>query len=95
MNKSDLVDFVSQKLNLPRKKAEAVVNTVFDTMAETLVDGGRIEIRGFGSFVSKSYEPYQGRNPRTGEPISVAPKRLPFFKVGKELRELVNAGPKA
>jgi integration host factor subunit beta len=91
MNKSDLVDYVAQKLNLPRKKAETVVNTVFDTMAETLVDGGRIEIRGFGSFVSKNYEEYQGRNPRTGDPIHVAPKRLPFFKVGKELREIVNA----
>jgi len=90
MNKSDLVDFVAQKINLPRKKAELVVNTIFDTMAETLVDGGRIEIRGFGSFVSKSYDEYQGRNPRTGDPIHVSPKRLPFFKVGKELRELVN-----
>lgn len=92
MNKSDLIDLVATKANLPRKKAENVVNTIFDTMAETLVDGGRIEIRGFGSFVSKFYEEYQGRNPRTGEPIHVAPKRLPFFKVGKELREMVNGG---
>lgn len=90
MNKSDLIDHIAQKFNLPRKKAEAVVGSIFDTMAETLAQGGRIEIRGFGSFVSKFYEEYQGRNPRTGEPIHVAPKRLPFFKVGKELRELVN-----
>lgn len=95
MNKSDLIDDVAQKLNLPRKRAETVVNTIFDTMAETLVQGGRIEIRGFGSFVSKFYDEYQGRNPRTGEPIHVAPKRLPFFKVGKELRELVNQGKQA
>lgn len=93
MNKSDLVDFIAQKMNLPRKRAESVINTIFDTMAETLVEGGRIEIRGFGSFVSKFYEEYQGRNPRTGETIHVAPKRLPFFKVGKELREMVNAHP--
>jgi integration host factor subunit beta len=93
MNKSDLVDFISQKTNLPRKRAESVVNVIFDTMSETLVSGGRIEIRGFGSFVSKFYEEYQGRNPRTGEPIHVSPKRLPFFKVGKELREMVNGGP--
>lgn len=93
MNKSDLVDLISQKTNLPRKKAENVVNTIFDTMAETLCDDGRIEIRGFGSFVSKYYGEYQGRNPRTGETIPVSPKRLPFFKVGKELREMVNAGP--
>jgi len=93
MNKSDLVDFIAQKMNLPRKRAESVINTIFDTMAETLVEGGRIEIRGFGSFVSKFYDEYQGRNPRTGETIHVAPKRLPFFKVGKELREMVNAHP--
>lgn len=93
MNKSDLIDYIAQKTNLPRKRAEAVVNTIFDTMSETLVQGGRIEIRGFGSFVSKFYEEYQGRNPRTGEPIHVAPKRLPFFKVGKELREMVNESP--
>jgi len=92
MNKSELIDYVAQKANMPRKRAEAVVNVIFGSMGQTLADGGRIEIRGFGSFVSKSYGEYQGRNPRTGQPIHVAPKRLPFFKVGKELRELVNGG---
>ncbi|MBN8555846.1 MAG: integration host factor subunit beta [Deltaproteobacteria bacterium] len=90
MNKSELIDQVAQKTNMPRKRAEAVVNVIFGSMADTLADDGRIEIRGFGSFVSRKYEEYQGRNPRTGETIYVAPKRLPFFKVGKELRDLVN-----
>ncbi|MDB5036565.1 MAG: ihfB [Bacteriovoracaceae bacterium] len=91
MNKSGLIDLVAHKTNMPRKRAEAVVNVIFGAMADTLGEGGRIEIRGFGSFVSREYESYVGRNPRTGETIEVAPKRLPFFKVGKELRDLVNA----
>lgn len=90
MNKSELIDLVAQKTNMPRKRAEAVVNVIFGAMADTLCDDGRIEIRGFGSFVSRKYEEYTGRNPRTGETIHVSPKRLPFFKVGKELRDLVN-----
>lgn len=93
MNKSDLVEILSEKLSQPKKVTEEVVNHVFDTMTETLVQGGRIEIRGFGSFVTKDYGSYTGRNPRTGESIQVAPKRLPTFKVGKELRERVNGGP--
>jgi integration host factor subunit beta len=93
MNKSDLIDVLSDKLVQPRKKIEDVVNHVFDMMTETLARGDRIEIRGFGSFVTKDYEPYTGRNPRTGESIKVEPKRLPTFKVGKELRERVNGGP--
>ena len=90
MNKSELIDLVANKTSMPRKRAEATVNVIFGAMADTLSEGGRIEIRGFGSFVSRFYEEYQGRNPRTGDPIYVAPKRLPFFKVGKELRDLVN-----
>jgi len=90
MNKSGLIDLVANKMNMPRKRAEAVVNVLFGAMADTLSDGGRIEIRGFGSFVSRVYGSYKGRNPRTGQAIEVAPKRLPYFKVGKELRELVN-----
>ncbi len=93
MNKSDLVEILSEKLSQPKKVTEEVVNHVFDTMTETLAQGGRIEIRGFGSFVTKDYGSYTGRNPRTGESIQVAPKRLPTFKVGKELRERVNGGP--
>jgi integration host factor subunit beta len=75
---------------LTYKKAEEIVNIVLDTMSETLVEGGRIEIRGFGSLVVKDYKAYIGRNPKTGEEIEVKPKKLPFFKVGKELRERIN-----
>jgi integration host factor subunit beta len=93
MNKSDLVELLSEKLTQPKKKAEDIVNLIFDSMTNILATGGRIEIRGFGSFVTKSYESYTGRNPRTGESISVKPKRLPVFKVGKELKERVNGAP--
>lgn len=91
MNKSELIDRIAERSRLPRKKAEAVVNLLFDAMTSALADGERIEIRGFGSFVSKHYRSRMGRNPRTGETIPVPAKRLPFFKVGKELRERVNS----
>jgi len=90
MNKSELVEALANENGLTYKKAEEIVNLIFDSMAETLSNGGRIEIRGFGSFVVKDYKSYMGRNPKTGEVIKVRPKRLPFFKVGKELRERVN-----
>ena len=90
MNKSELVDALANENSLTYKKAEEIVNLIFDSMAETLCTGGRIEIRGFGSFVVKDYKSYMGRNPKTGEVIKVRPKRLPFFKVGKELRERIN-----
>ncbi|EKD50319.1 MAG: BHL, histone-like protein [uncultured bacterium] len=93
MNKSDLIEYLSEKMAQPKKKTEDVVNHIFDTMTNVLAEGGRIEIRGFGSFVTKDYGCYTGRNPRTGESIEVKPKRLPTFKVGKELRERVNGGP--
>ncbi len=76
--------------NLPLKKAEEVVNTVFGEMEKALINGERIEIRGLGSFKVKHYDGYKGRNPKTGEIIDVAPKKLPFFKVGKELKERVD-----
>lgn len=90
MNKSELVETLASENGLTYKKAEEIVNLIFDAMADTLTSGGRIEIRGFGSFVVKDYKSYMGRNPKTGEVIKVSPKRLPFFKVGKELRERVN-----
>ncbi len=67
------------------------MNCVFDAMSEALQRGEGIEIRGFGSFTVRPYKPYSGRNPRTGEPVEVPAKRLPFFKVGKVLKELVNS----
>jgi len=90
MNKSELVESLAGAKDLTYKKSEEIVNLIFDSMTKALVDGGRIEIRGFGSFVVKDYKAYMGRNPKTGEVIQVKPKKLPFFKVGKELRERVN-----
>lgn len=89
MNKSELVETLALSNNLSYKKAEDVINTIFDSMAEALLAGDRIEIRGFGSFVIKEYDAYVGRNPKTGDAINVKPKKLPFFKVGKELKERV------
>ena len=90
MNKSELVEALANEKNITYKKSEEIVNIIFDSMSDTLTHGGRIEIRGFGSFIVKDYKAYMGRNPKTGEVINVNPKKLPFFKVGKELRELVD-----
>ncbi|MEN6621765.1 MAG: HU family DNA-binding protein [Smithella sp.] len=90
MNKSGLIEALSQKLNLTEKKAIDVVNLVFKGFTDELKKGGRIEIRGFGSFVVKNYDAYTGRNPKTGTKIKVEPKKLPFFKVGKELKDRVD-----
>lgn len=90
MTKSELIDAVAQRTNITKSRAELVVNCIFDSMAEALQRSEGIEIRGFGSFTVREYKPYSGRNPRTGTPVEVAQKRLPFFKVGKELKELVN-----
>ena len=92
MTKADLINIISEKAGITRVKAETVVNTVFDSMVDALLRNDRIEIRGFGSFVNREYEAYRGRNPRTGEVINVEQKRLPFFKVGKELKEDINNG---
>ena len=91
MNKSELVEKLANQRDLTYKKSEDIVNIIFDSMSDTLAHGDRIEIRGFGSFIIKEYKAYMGRNPKTGEIIKVRPKRLPFFKVGKELRERVNS----
>ncbi len=90
MNKSELIEALAQDINVPHREAAAITNTVIDTMTEALAQGENIEIRGFGSFVIKNYDSYEGRNPKTGKKIKVRPKRLPFFKVGKDLRERVN-----
>jgi integration host factor subunit beta len=87
MNKSELIEALSKQANLPIRKADEITNLVFDTMSKSLVDGGRIEIRGFGSFMVREYDGYTGRNPKTAEKIAVTPKKLPFFKAGKELKE--------
>ena len=92
MNKSELIEKVALKAGITKKKAEDAVNLIFGAMFDAMVKGERIEIRGLGSFVVKEYGAYTGRNPRTGESIHVKPKKLPFFKVGKELKEKVDFG---
>ncbi len=94
MTKADLINLVSEKAAITRVKAETVVNTIFDSMVEALLRDDRIEIRGFGSFVNRKYDPYEGRNPRTGQVIKVEPKKLPFFKVGKDLKDEINGHSK-
>ena len=90
MNKSELIEALAKEKDLPLRKAEEVVNTVFGEMENALINGERVEIRGLGSFKVKNYDGYKGRNPKTGEIINVGRKKLPFFKVGKELKERVD-----
>ena len=90
MNKSQLIEALAKAEGLTVKKAETVINTMFGTIEDALARGDRVEIRDFGSFKVKEYEGYQGRNPKTGEIIAVNRKKLPFFKVGKELKESVD-----
>jgi integration host factor subunit beta len=92
MTKSDLIDVLCETQKLPKGRAELLVHVIFDALETALKRGERIEIRGFGSFELRNYRGYDGRNPRTGSAVSVRPKRLPFFKVGKELKERVNEG---
>ena len=90
MTKSELIEAIAARAELTKARAESVVDCVFESMAEATGRGEGTEIRGFGSFTVRPYKAYSGRNPRTGAVVPVAGKRLPFFKVGKELRELVN-----
>ena len=92
MTKADLIAVVADKLKFPWARAELLVDQIFSCMSQALQQGDGIEIRGFGSFTVRSYKSYEGRNPRTGDTVHVRPKRLAFFKVGKELRERVNQG---
>jgi integration host factor subunit beta len=89
VNKSDLIEVLAEETGLHIRSTEFVVEEVFNAMTESLVQGEGVEIRGFGSFTVRKYDSYTGRNPKTGKNISVSPKKLPFFKVGKELRERV------
>jgi integration host factor subunit beta len=94
MTKSGLIEEVAKRTpHISKKDTEVVVNTIFDSMIEALRAGDRIEIRGFGSFQVKIREARDGRNPKTGEPVHISAKRTPFFKVGKELKEMVDSSP--
>jgi integration host factor subunit beta len=91
MNKLELTETLKEKTDLTKSEAKAVVKLFFKEMSNALSKGDRVEIRGLCSFYVKKYKAYAGRNPKTGEPTRVKPKKLPFFKVGKELRERVNS----
>jgi integration host factor subunit beta len=94
MTKSGLIEKVAERTpHISKKDTEVVVNTIFDAMTDALRRGERIEIRGFGSFQVKVREARDGRNPKTGEMVNIPAKRTPFFKVGKELKEMVDRAP--
>ncbi len=90
MNKSQLITTLAKTENLTIRVAEDIVNTFFKEMEKSLLNDNRVEIRGLGSFKIKQYDGYDGRNPKTGKTIKVRGKKLPFFKVGRELKERVD-----
>jgi integration host factor subunit beta len=90
MNRVDLIQALKDSNHLSKLEAEAVINLFFDKMANALAQGERVEIRGLCSFYVKKYKAYTGRNPKTGEKVKIKPKKLPFFKAGKELKERVD-----
>lgn len=93
MTKAELVEQVAQSTELTKKNAELIVNTVFDSIVESLRDGEKIELRGFGSFRIRHRGSRIGRNPKTGATVHVPSKRIPYFKPGKDLREMLNGDP--
>lgn len=90
MTKADLIDEVARLANLTKKETELIVNTVFDNITEALAKGDKVELRGFGSFRIRHRGSRLGRNPKTGDQVKVPSKKIPYFKPGKELRELLN-----
>lgn len=90
MNKMELISKLKEKAGISKSEAGMIVDIFFDQMADTLAEGGRVEIRGLCSFYVKEYKAYVGRNPKTGAIVNVSPKKLPFFKCGKELKERVD-----
>jgi integration host factor subunit beta len=90
MNKLELIESLKTQAGLTKNEATSVVNLFFDEMATALARGDRVEIRGLCSFYVKHYKAYTGRNPKTGEKVKIQPKKLPFFKCGKELKERVD-----
>ena len=90
MNKSDLITALSDKEKLTAKDGMSIINLIFNGFTDTLKKRGRIEIRGFGSFSVREYGPYLGKNPKSGERVKVGSKKLPYFKVGKELKDRLN-----
>ena len=93
MTKAELVEEVSRVSDLTKKHSEVIVDTVFRSIITALHRGEKIELRGFGSFRLRRREPRKGRNPKTGDKVDVPPKKVPYFKPGKELKELINKAP--
>jgi integration host factor subunit beta len=90
MTKAELVEKVADKIQLTKKQTEAVVNILLNCITEALSEGDKVELRGFGSFRIRSRNPREGRNPKTGDTVQIPAKRVPFFKAGKDLREMVD-----
>jgi len=90
MNKLELIDTLRGECSISKKEAATIIELFFGKISEALAEGDRVEIRGLCSFYVKEYDSYKGRNPRTGESVKVTPKKLPFFKCGKELKERVD-----
>jgi integration host factor subunit beta len=90
MTKADLIEEVSRVVEVTRKESEVIVETIFESLVKSLRDGDKVEIRGFGSFRTRERRGRTGRNPKSGEKVSVPPKTIPFFKPSKELREIIN-----
>jgi integration host factor subunit beta len=91
MTKAELVEKVSKEMDMSKKHTEIIVNTVIDSITKALQDGDKVELRGFGSFKIRERQPRLGRNPKTGEKVQIPSKKIPFFKPGKELKDLVNS----
>jgi integration host factor subunit beta len=90
MTKADLIERVSDRIKLTKKQTELIVNTLFTSITDALTQGDKVELRGFGSFRVRQRHSRDGRNPKTGQGVHIPPKRVPFFKAGKELREMVD-----
>ena len=90
MNKLELITALKEEAKISKTEAAQIVGIFFDEMSEALANDGRVEIRGLCSFYVKKYKSYKGRNPKTGESVTVAGKKLPFFKSGKELKDRLN-----
>lgn len=91
MTKAELVEKVADRIDLTKKQTEVIVNTVFQSITEALADGDKVELRGFGSFRVRHRDSREGRNPKTGATVFIPAKKVPFFKAGKELREMIDS----
>ena len=91
MNKSELIEALSQEINVPLREADSITNTILDAMTDALAAGDSIEIRGFGSFVVKEYGSYQGRNPKTGEEVPILPRKVLVFRPSQVMKTRINS----